>query len=1274
MFYLRIFVLFNLLVLLACEGFGKENVDSNGDLTNKKGQEQLKAGCSSATAEAFLDVNNVRALILNGGDMWWDLVNTARYIVPNQDEPPFQTSLFAGSLWIGGYDQGNNLRAAAMTYRQGQGYDFFPGPLDTTDATITSEECNRWDRIWKVNQEDIEEMDRNTQDIPRDIREWPTRGNPAAGQTQSLAPFNDENDNGIYEPNQGETPDILGDQALYFVYNDKGNIHTETQASAIGLEVQTMAFAFSSADEIDNMTFYQHKVVNRSTNRLDSVHFGQWVDPDLGFAFDDYVGCDTSRDLGICYNGDDFDEGVNGYGSNPPSVGVDFFQGPTTRDGEQLGMDYFVYYNNDFSQQGNPEQAQHYYNYLTGTWKDGERITCGDDGKGGDERCNYMFPDDPNDRSDDAWSEVTAGNEPGDRRFLQSSGPFTLMPGAVNTITTGVVWAKASSGGNTGSLDLLRIADDKAQELYNNDFNPLDGPDLPEVTTQELDEKIIIRLDSTGPTENYFTQALGEDVTDTIEYLFQGYQIYQLESSSVSQSNLDDADQARVVRQVDLEDEVGDLTNQVFNAEVSEFQSELMVQAADDGIDHTFEITTDAFSSGDDALVNNRAYYFAVVPYAAANPNDSISKEADQQYLQSRGVARITAYPHKTEPEKDGAVTQADFGDRPVITRLEGTGNGGMILDLTEETRQAILENGSVEDPTYAVNGGPVNLFVNDPLNVPDANFMFRINDPDVAGSEDFTQIDGDATWELLNLTDDNTFQSKRSIGTNNEQIISEIGMSAYLEATIGPTTDTVTENEGFQEATLTFENQDEVWLAGIPDQDRPSSRDFPYPLDWIRSGKTGADTLVANDKLLDDAVVQRSRNDHSFADPNQVYEGLLGGIVAPYGVTARAGTYQQGSIDMPTCGPALEGSSYDLAGLSNLNSVDLVFTSDKSKWTQCVVVEMSSDPGVAEGGAERFRLREHGSWLDPNAIEDGEPQYVSMEEDKGRSWFPGYAINLETGERLNIIFGEDSRMTRQNGRDMLWNPTRSLFNQSAGGADYDNYLFGGKHYVYIMNTRKTGNPVDRMDPPAYDGGETYQEILQDNSSQLGVQDLYSSAMWVMLPRLEQNAEYNSLEEGLIPTRTEIRLRVDRPYGTYSTEASDENDNLPLYSFNTGNLATRTNEEMGKSAMDMIRAVPNPYYARSNYEQSQLDERVRLTNLPRKCKISIYTLDGNLVREFNRDQTEENHRTFLDWDLRNSANIPIGSGIYLIHVDGFELGETTIKWFGIRRPLDLDTF
>jgi hypothetical protein len=48
--------------------------------------------------------------------------------------------------------------------------------------------------------------------------------------------------------------------------------------------------------------------------------------------------------------------------------------------------------------------------------------------------------------------------------------------------------------------------------------------------------------------------------------------------------------------------------------------------------------------------------------------------------------------------------------------------------------------------------------------------------------------------------------------------------------------------------------------------------------------------------------------------------------------------------------------------------------------------------------------------------------------------------------------------------------------------------------------------------------------------------------------------------------------------------------------------------------------------------------------------------------------------TDVTWDIKNDAKIPISSGVYLIHVNAPGLGEKVLKWMGIMRELDLDSF
>jgi len=168
-----------------------------------------------------------------------------------------------------------------------------------------------------------------------------------------------------------------------------------------------------------------------------------------------------------------------------------------------------------------------------------------------------------------------------------------------------------------------------------------------------------------------------------------------------------------------------------------------------------------------------------------------------------------------------------------------------------------------------------------------------------------------------------------------------------------------------------------------------------------------------------------------------------------------------------------------------------------------------------------------------------------------------------------------------------------------------------------------------------------------------------------------------------------IRGRVPENYGYRASSQADNtyetdpvtgfvdtifgqlNQGYPVYRFNSSEILTiMDDEETKKTAMDEINIVPNPYYGMSGYESGQVDTRVKITNLPKTCKVSIYTINGNLVRQYSKD----NGDSYLEWDLKNEYGIQIASGMYLIYIDAGAIGERTLKWFGAMRPIDLNTF
>jgi hypothetical protein len=154
---------------------------------------------------------------------------------------------------------------------------------------------------------------------------------------------------------------------------------------------------------------------------------------------------------------------------------------------------------------------------------------------------------------------------------------------------------------------------------------------------------------------------------------------------------------------------------------------------------------------------------------------------------------------------------------------------------------------------------------------------------------------------------------------------------------------------------------------------------------------------------------------------------------------------------------------------------------------------------------------------------------------------------------------------------------------------------------------------------------------------------------------------------------------VDNPYGV--SEGTGEYNGYPTYRFKIDGMQASPLDEVGiNAALDTINLVPNPYYAFSDYEDGRLSNVVKITNLPARCRVTIYTLDGKFIRQYNRDELPgasqgtgtPNTQIIpdIEWDLKNNKGIPISAGVYLIHVDAYELGERTLKWFGITRQYD----
>jgi hypothetical protein len=1182
--------------------------------------------------------------------------------------------------------------------------------------------------------EDCETVEALDQEVLNRIVNWPAHGDPALGQDYYLAPFYDNPDapagaNGFYDPiNDGDYPwydlndevdcrndrrvTLFGDETNWWVFNDKGNIHTETGGDPIGMEIRAQAFSFATNDVINDMSFYNYELINRGTQTLFNTYFAQYVDADIGGAFDDYVGCDVARGLGFAYNGDAVDEtGAQNWGENPPAVGVDFFEGPyqdaddldnplTTNiqdaidslgipykglgigygdgvvDNERLGMRRFIYYNSSGSQiQTDPENANQYYGYMKGEWGvSGSTHSYGGTGLGGSILANYMYPGDSDPLfwgtsgiETPIWSEESEGNPPADRRFAQVAGPFTLRPGAVNNLTVGIVFGRSFDGDVLASVRAMKVADTKAQALFDACFEIVEPPLAPVLTIQEMENQLILFLDDPNGTIETYEQKDELNIPEfdadgnpnDQSYRFQGYQIFQMIDEEASVSDIADITKSRLVAQCDIEDGVTKLINYVYNEADEIDDASVMVNGADEGIQHSFHVTEDLFASGDRTLINHKKYYFIAVAYGynefkAYDPNDAAFTDGQKTpYLVSRqsvaggSIESAIGIPHNPVSEAEGTTFGTVYGWTPEIEQVDGLGNGGNFVKLTQTTEDLILANGFVNNPIYQNGAGPVNIKVVDPLNVKEGTYTlaFESDAPTKRkGIVDSTEWVLTRTFEGVSVS----VSSKNTIGESNEQIIPEWGLSVQIEQIYYTDADggevTGAPDSYFTspiDVTIEYADPTKEWLSQVTDNDAN------YPFNWIRSGGTEVDDPAATCSADMWTTNPCYYEDNNF-DPNQEYEGLLDGGIAPFRLVG-AGVY-----GMPLGAPghtyseelSYAGSRWTTisgtqsrANFVDQHDVDIVLTNDKDKWTKCVVFEMNDNENQTEGDADVMNLRDHAS-----VDKDGN----DIAGETGRGWFPGYAIDVTTGRRLNMAFAENSWLAGENGNDMIWNPTSRMVD------NLGTPLFGGMHYVYVFG--------ESNDMPRYDEGNWMYGLLNDNPGTAEFQDVFENCQWVWEPTLEEN-------KVLLETDVRISMRINKPYAE-NEDIAGPNNGRPMYNFNI-DAATAVgvgNTSVLDSALALINIVPNPYYAYNDYETGKLDTRVKITNLPEACTITIFNMQGALVRQFVKDDP----LTSIDWDLKNHKGIPIAGGVYILHIDVPGVGERILKWYGALRAPDLD--
>jgi hypothetical protein len=440
-----------------------------------------KAQTIGFSATEYLDVNRFNAAHMVNGVMWRGNDTASKGAKCEYPKGTGKHVALQGTLWMSGIDDAGKLHISAESIFTSLSYypstnDYWPGPLDAAD-TVTYLSSYNWAKIWKINRADInvflatpKHTLTTTQDI---ILTWPAKGNIYAkgnggvslSISSEMAPFVDVNGDGIYNPLDGDYPDMKGDQMLWWVFSDNGATHNNTKGRPLGVECHAMVYGYNRGSAVDNMMFYEFTMYNKSPNKYTGFRLGFFANPAIGNPYDDYIGFDSTHRMAVTYNSalSDTGGGISSYGYHAPMTGLSFVEmpGDVCRGTVPAGsFDFFTSVINRF-EYNTPNNDSSYNNYMHAKTAYGQHIFRADlmgRSPGSSYTGNYVYPN-----TEMCDSNAKAGN----RKYVLSTNDYTFLPNSKTKL--GMVFIATDTTGNAcGHLDFTAITHlaDTAWNVY----------------------------------------------------------------------------------------------------------------------------------------------------------------------------------------------------------------------------------------------------------------------------------------------------------------------------------------------------------------------------------------------------------------------------------------------------------------------------------------------------------------------------------------------------------------------------------------------------------------------------------------------------------------------------------------------------------------------------------------------------------------------------------------------------------------------------------------
>jgi type IX secretion system substrate protein len=393
-----------------------------------------------------LDANNISTWFRNNGSFNYDYTNG--YAGFEWPKGTNKFARFASGLWIGAKVGNDTLVAIAIEITE-----FLPGYTDNNG--IPQGQNDPLYRLYRLTF-GVNDADRMN---------WP---NSLLGNSDQGAPVYFDNQTNSWKPLD------FGHQTLFYRFTDsypEAHVVSNGMTAPLKADVMRLDFSIDLPGCLDNASFSQFTIINRSTSTWNNAYLSIWTDDDIGDGIDDKIGCDSVRKLEYTYCSRDTDYS---YGAHPPAVGFVGLRGAIMYTGNpndtavfcrnkiivrlagyrDIGLTVMRWVAKHDPLWGNPHNYRDSYRIMQGKLTDGSNIVHPNG-----YFTTFSHTGDP--VTGQGWLMTFAE----DVRFLISTGPVNMAPGDTQLIVVAQVIARGSS--NLNSITTLRQLTQDVKNYYN---------------------------------------------------------------------------------------------------------------------------------------------------------------------------------------------------------------------------------------------------------------------------------------------------------------------------------------------------------------------------------------------------------------------------------------------------------------------------------------------------------------------------------------------------------------------------------------------------------------------------------------------------------------------------------------------------------------------------------------------------------------------------------------------------------------------------------------